>query len=102
MIGGIIYDDESLRDLHPTHEVSIIGWDVDKSGVEYWIIRNSWGEYWGEMSFFRLQLGTNMLGVESEVSWATIKDFTIENELPCFEDGRNCNLASMNFISGVM
>lgn len=38
--GGIIFDDESLRDLHPTHEVSIIGWDVDESGVEYWIVRN--------------------------------------------------------------
>eukprot|EP00551_Chaetoceros_affinis_P010005 CAMPEP_0203669658 /NCGR_PEP_ID=MMETSP0090-20130426/5958_1 /ASSEMBLY_ACC=CAM_ASM_001088 /TAXON_ID=426623 /ORGANISM="Chaetoceros affinis, Strain CCMP159" /LENGTH=318 /DNA_ID=CAMNT_0050534385 /DNA_START=188 /DNA_END=1141 /DNA_ORIENTATION=+ len=49
--GGIIYDDESLRDLKTTHEVSIVGWDVgtdDASGVEveYWIIRNSWGEYW--------------------------------------------------------
>ncbi len=119
--GGIIYDDESFRDLDTTHEVSIIGWGVEEGvgvdiddddyeydddyeeegQVEYWIIRNSWGEYWGEMSFFRLQMGTNMLGVESEVSWATVKDFTIENTQPCFVNGRNCNLASMNFIPGV-
>jgi cathepsin X len=99
--GGILYDDESLRDIEPTHEVSIIGWEVDdETGVEYWIIRNSWGEYWGEMSFFRLQLGTNMLGVEKEISWVTIKDFSIEN-VPCYQDARNCNLAAMNFIPGV-
>mmetsp|Transcript_5793 Transcript_5793/g.8700 ORF Transcript_5793/g.8700 Transcript_5793/m.8700 type:complete len:871 (-) Transcript_5793:1295-3907(-) len=101
--GGIIYDDESLRDLKTTHEVSIVGWDVgtdDASGVEveYWIIRNSWGEYWGEMSFFRLQLGTNMLGVESYISWATIESYSVEN-VPCFEDGQNCNLSAVTFKS---
>ncbi len=99
--GGIIYDNSSLRDLHPTHEVSIVGWDVDSdTGIEYWIIRNSWGEYWGEMSFFRLSLGTNMLGIEKEVSWATLKHFSLDNE-PCHEDGRNCNLAAMNYVPGV-
>lgn len=99
--GGIIYDDESLRDIHTTHEVSIIGWDVEyKTGVEYWIIRNSWGEFWGEMSFFRLELGKNLLGIEEEISWATIGFFTKKNE-PCYENGTNCNLASMNFIPGI-
>jgi cathepsin X len=99
--GGILYDDELLRNIQPTHEVSIVGWDVDdETGVEYWIIRNSWGEYWGEMSFFRLQLGTNMLGVEKEISWATIYDFSIEN-VPCYEDGRNCNMAALSFVPGV-
>ena len=99
--GGIIYDDESLRDLQTTHEVSIVGWEIDnETGVEYWILRNSWGEYWGEMSFFRLELGTNLLGVEEEISWATIKYFTVENE-PCFENGRNCNMAALNFIPDI-
>jgi cathepsin X len=60
--GGILCDDKSLQNIEPTHVVSIIGWEVDdETVVEYLIIRNSWGEYWGEMSFFRLQLGTNML-----------------------------------------
>ena len=99
--GGVIYDDMAYRNLNPTHEVSIVGWNVDpETGVEYWIARNSWGEYWGEMSFFRLALGTNMLGIEFEVSWATLQDFSLKN-VPCHEDGRNCNLAAMNFIPGI-
>lgn len=50
--GGII-SDRYLKDISPTHEVSIIGWGTEQNREKYWIIRNSWGEYWGEMSFAR-------------------------------------------------
>ena len=28
------------------HIVAIVGWDETKAGEKYWIVRNSWGEYW--------------------------------------------------------
>ena len=38
----------------------------------------------------RIAMGKNLLGIESEVAWATPGEFTVEN-YPCDEDGKNCN-----------
>ncbi|XP_059653744.1 cysteine protease RD19A-like [Cornus florida] len=34
----------------------------------YWIIKNSWGEHWGENGFYKICRGRNICGVDSMVS----------------------------------
>lgn len=51
---------------------------------------SSWGQYWGEMGYMRLEAGKNLLAIESSVAWATPGAFTVHN-FPCSEDGKNCN-----------
>jgi len=88
--GGGIFDDDS-HSTSTNHIVSIIGWGMDdESEKQYWIVRNSWGEYWGEMGYFRIAMGKNLLGIESAIAWATPGAFTIDN-FPCSEDGKNCH-----------
>lgn len=41
------------------------------------------------MGYMRLEAGKNLLGIESEIAWATPGSFTVHN-FPCSEDGKNC------------
>merc|ERR1712151_1273873 len=72
------------------HAVTVVGWGTDNDGL-FWILRNSWGEYWGEHGYARVRAGS--LGIESSCSWATVADYTAPekaNQYPCNEDGSNC------------
>lgn len=38
------------------HAVVLIGWGTDEeTGIFYWIARNSWGPYWGDQGFFKIE-----------------------------------------------
>ena len=48
------------------------------------------------MGFVKVEMGSNVLGIESEVSWATPGTFTIHNKA-CAEDGANCGAQGTHF-----
>lgn len=41
------------------HAVILVGYGTTDSGVDYWIVRNSWGPSWGENGYFRIMRGRN-------------------------------------------
>ncbi len=87
--GGILDLPKELKMIN--HIVSVVGWGYDAQiNKQYWIIRNSWGSYWGELGFMRLVLGENQLGIEKSCAYAIPGSWTIHN-VPCYEDGSNCN-----------
>jgi len=65
--GGVFNDLTGDKSLD--HSVAINGWG-EENGVKYWIVRNSWGTYWGESGWARVVRGVDNLGIESNCDWA--------------------------------
>lgn len=87
--GGVLDLPNKLKIVN--HIISVVGWGYDAIlDKQYWIIRNSWGSYWGELGFMRLVLGENQLGIEKTCAFAIPGNWTMHN-VPCYEDGSNCS-----------
>lgn len=53
---GGIYDDADACGYEVDHLVQLVGYGTDQdSGTDYWIVRNSWGQSWGEQGYIRLK-----------------------------------------------
>lgn len=44
------------------HGLVIIGWGNDPIEGDYWILRNSWGNAWGENGYMRIKIGVSKVG----------------------------------------
>jgi len=86
--GGIVDLPNVSKEIN--HAVAIVGWGTNQlDGSQYWIVRNSWGQYWGEMGYYRIKLGENQLGMDASCAWVNPGHYT-EFNFPCYEDGSNC------------
>ena len=77
------------------HAVTVVGYGTE-DGVDYWLVKNSWGDSWGESGFIKVQRGVSMCGIGSllvtvdceAVAGAT--DSPLTTAAPCTDTYSNC------------
>ena len=65
MYSGGVFDDNANGIVN--HAVVLVGWD-DLRGA--WLLRNSWGTWWGEDGYMWIKYGSNNVG--EQAVWATV------------------------------
>ncbi|GAB4814766.1 hypothetical protein N2152v2_001812 [Parachlorella kessleri] len=76
---GFYIDTTNSTDVD--HDVEVVGWGESPSGLRYWEIRNSWGTYWGELGFMKIQRGVNALQLEAGDCWYVIPSWQDEQDV---------------------
>ena len=77
--GGIVDVPDASRETN--HLVSITGWGFDQEqNIPFWIVRNSWGNFWGEQGFFRIKMGENQINIEGNCAWAQVGTVSENND----------------------
>lgn len=64
--GGILDNDSCVEGQKFDHCVAVVGYGVE-DGIDFWIVRNSWGSSWGEDGYVRMiRNKRNQCGIASQ------------------------------------
>ena len=75
--GGIFADCDD-KEGEVDHAVTVVGYGREK-GMDYWLIKNSWGVDWGEDGYMRLQRGVGMCGIGRYLAGLTCEAANLED-----------------------
>uniref|UniRef100_H2ZV95 Peptidase C1A papain C-terminal domain-containing protein n=1 Tax=Latimeria chalumnae TaxID=7897 RepID=H2ZV95_LATCH len=67
---GIFYEEDCKG--NGLHAVIVVGYGTE-NGVDYWIIKNSWGTSWGNVGYARIRRNVNVCNLKQYAHKADVK-----------------------------
>jgi hypothetical protein len=58
--GGVFNENDPHAQIN--HAVALVGWDDNQGANGVWFLRNSWGSWWGEEGYMRIEYGVCKVG----------------------------------------
>lgn len=91
-VGGVL-DDADLCGTSVSHAMLLVGYNTTANGIDYWLLKNSWGTGWGEGGYIRMRRGSNQIlsktnglgicGILSQANTITVAECAGGDVLAC-------------------
>jgi cathepsin L len=72
--GGVYYEPACVSDVNQLdHAVLAIGYGTEDDGTDYWLVKNSWGQSWGDQGYIKMARNRdNNCGIATEASYPLV------------------------------
>ncbi|XP_074596137.1 cathepsin L-like peptidase [Brevipalpus obovatus] len=67
-----IYDTDCQSPFLIDYGFAMVGYGTE-NGTDYWIVKNSWGQEWGEQGYIRMLRGVNLCGLAAASTYPIIQ-----------------------------
>ncbi|KAG8467825.1 hypothetical protein KFE25_006877 [Diacronema lutheri] len=94
--GGVYRTAANVTSDDINHDIVLAGWGITQGGVKFWVGRNSWGTFWGDNGWFRIERGVNALLIEGACTSAVPTFDALDDELDGAQGGGPLGLAQIS------